>query len=249
MDTPIQIQKRKEGYKRVLLCSVKVMILSIILNGLILILYNSITKKSITSIIIISITNGINVLILHWKCTENKVFDDEPGLYFITKRGLNCLITIIISSIILGIISFYEYGILAQYYIESTLIDESITLMIHCGIYFGLSSSVFYLFLDRLYIPYYSVLPKTKSNWIQQTLRQTVITFICNLFIFVFIIFTVKMYYLMMYGFQPIVSRFNFSNIFTLIPIILIYSMFSRLSFNYLSKIMSIELPLEDKFN
>ncbi|EKE42396.1 hypothetical protein ENUP19_0082G0019 [Entamoeba nuttalli] len=249
MDTPIQIQKRKEGYKRVIFCSTKIIILNIIVNGILLILYNSITKRNITSIIIISITNGINVIILHWKCTENKIFNDEPGLYFITKRGLNCLITIVISSIVLGIISFYEYGILAQYYIENTLIDESVTLMIHCGIYYGLSSSIFYLFLDRLYIPYYSVLPETKSNWIQQTLRQSIITFICNLFIFVFIIFTVKMYYLMMYGFQPIVSRFSFSNIFTLIPIILIYSIFSRLSFNSLSEIMSIELPLEDKFN
>ena len=255
METAIQRQKRIEANKRLRKVLIQNALLQFIILMTLTFFFGSITVGNVIRMIIVIFMFMINTIVLRYVSTDLKTYKDEPGLFFITPTGRKQLLITLISSSIIGVISFIQFSHIFGFANPSFEVDENKSLFGFMGFFIGFASGVILLFVDRLYIPLYAVREdqmKSLKQIIITVINQTILCVVIFIFIYLFIMMWVKIYYLAVYGYDK--QRVNtvhltLANVLETIIILIYYSISLRWNFNWLSRVMSVELPLDDKIN
>ncbi|EKE41990.1 hypothetical protein ENUP19_0257G0013 [Entamoeba nuttalli] len=205
------------------------------------------TLSALGNSFVFSVLMMINTLMLSLTCNNNSNYFDDYSKLFKSTQSILRVSIVFIMSILIG---YYSMNALKNGLINEEGIyevDEFSMLFSVVGIFFGISNSFFYVFLDTLYIQYFvKQINEGDTQYISFLVgKQTLISFILNFIIFIFSVVVVKIYVFFLAGFgldlEVYTLPFDAVDLIRYMMIILLFSFSSRFSFKFLSYRMSLQ--------
>ncbi|EDR25221.1 hypothetical protein EDI_109000 [Entamoeba dispar SAW760] len=205
------------------------------------------TLSALGNSFVFSVLMMINTLVLSLICNNNSNYLDDYSKLFKSTQSILRVSTIFVMSILIGYYSMnaLKNGLINE---EDTYeVDEFSMLFSVVGIFFGISNSFIYVFLDTLYIQYFvKQINEGDIQYISFVVgKQTFISFILNFIIFIFSVVVVKVYVFFLAGFgldlEVYTLPFDTVDLIRYMMIILLFSFSSRFSFKFLSYRMSLQ--------
>ncbi|ELP84531.1 hypothetical protein EIN_170560 [Entamoeba invadens IP1] len=254
MEHPHERLKREEFRKRIIRVSLNISLIVFIPSFVLFSMCTFLFWRSIVFAMVLSCVVVSYTIVLFSICTGDKTYHDEPGLFYLTRSGWTKLGLLFLGASFYGYFSFNIFRSGCGFSTEANDVDEFKLVFSMVGVLTGIVNFNISLFLDGLYIPFFSVGALSVETFYDSSKKvatQSLILCAINSIIFLVSYALVKMFVLILYGFSRDIAihRYTFSlhNLVASTLCVALFSLYTRISFNLLDSTMSAELPIENK--